>query len=110
MVTSQPDGVGCSPSGTVRASTDSTMHCEPKRLLISSSTSGRAIAAVLTLTLSAPARSIVSTSATVRMPPPTVSGMKICSAVRPTTSIMVARPELDAVTSRNVSSSAPSAS
>lgn len=56
VVTSQPDGVGCSPSGTVRASTDSTMHCDPKRRLISPSTSGRAIAAVLTLTLSAPAR------------------------------------------------------
>ncbi len=43
----------------------------------------------------------------VRTPPPTVSGIKICSAVRLTTSTMVCLWELDAVTSRNVSSSAP---
>ena len=110
MVTSQPDGVGVEPAGTVRASTDSTMHCEPNCLAISASRSGRAIAAVLTETLSAPARNSTSTSATVRTPPPTVSGMNTCSAVRRTTSSMVARPDDDAVTSRKVSSSAPSAS
>ena len=43
---------------------------------------GRAIAAVFTPTLSAPARSSRSTSSTVRTPPPTVSGMKTSSAVR----------------------------
>ena len=43
-------------------------------------------AAVFTPTLSAPARSSASTSATERTPPPTVSGMKTCSAVRRTTS------------------------
>ena len=43
-------------------------------------------AAVLTPTLSAPARNRRSTSSTVRTPPPTVSGMKTCSAVRRTTS------------------------
>ena len=43
-------------------------------------------------------------------PPPTVSGMKTRSAVRATTSTIVSRPSLDAVMSRNVSSSAPSAS
>src|SRR5699024_3271519 len=89
VVTSPPDGVGRSPSGTVRASTDRTMHWEPKRRLSSPSSSGRAMAAVLTLTLSAPARSSSSTSSAVRTPPPAVSGMKICSAVRRTRSIMV---------------------
>ncbi|COX65764.1 Uncharacterised protein [Mycobacterium tuberculosis] len=45
-----------------------------------------------------------------RTPPPTVSGMNTCSAVRRTTSSMVALPDDDAVTSRKVNSSAPSAS
>jgi hypothetical protein len=110
VVTSQPDGVGAPPAGTVRASTDSTMHCEPNRRLASCSSSGRAIAAVLTLTLSAPARSRTSMSSVARMPPPTVSGMNTCSAVRRTTSSIVARSPDEAVTSRKVSSSAPSAS
>ena len=44
------------------------------------------------------------------MPPPTVSGMKITSAVRRTTSSMISRPSWLAVMSRNTSSSAPSAS
>ena len=51
-----------------------------------------------------------SMSATLRTPPPTVSGMNTCPAVRLTTSYMVSRPAADAVTSRNTSSSAPSAS
>ena len=93
-----------------RASTDSTMHCDPNRCAVSASRSGRATAAVLSETLSAPARSSRSTSAALRTPPPTVSGMKTCSAVRRTTSYMVSRPPLEAVMSRNVSSSAPSAS
>ena len=74
------------------------------------SNSGRAMAAVFSDTLSAPARSSRSTSPTLRTPPPTVSGMNTWSAVRPTTSIMVSRSPLDAVMSRNTSSSAPSAS
>jgi len=45
-----------------------------------------------------------------RMPPPTVKGMNTCSAVRAATETMVARPSDEAVMSRNVSSSAPSAS
>ncbi len=49
-------------------------------------------------------------SSMVRTPPPTVSGMKHCSAVRPTTSRMVSRFSWLAVMSRNVSSSAPAAS
>jgi hypothetical protein len=106
VVTSKPlDGPGAR-----RASTDSTTHCDPKRSAASPSRSGRAIAAVLSETLSAPARSSRSTSATLRTPPPTVSGMNTCSAVRRTTSYMVSRPPLDAVMSRKVSSSAPSAS
>ena len=48
------------------------MHCEPNRSLNSRNNSGRAMAAVLTDTLSAPARSRRSTSATLRTPPPTV--------------------------------------
>ena len=110
VVTSQPDGVGSPSAGTVLASTESTMHCEPNCRDSSDNSSGRAIAAVFTDTLSAPARSNTSTSATERTPPPTVSGMNTCSAVRRTTSSIVARPDDEAVTSRNVNSSAPSAS
>ena len=55
----------------------------------------------------APARSIAFMSSTVRMPPPTVSGIKHLSAVRSTTSIIVARPSEEAVMSRKTSSSAP---
>jgi len=69
-----------------------------------------AMAPVLMATLSAPARSRTSTSRTVLTPPPTVSGMKTVSAVRRTTSRVVSRPSLEAEMSRNVSSSAPSAS
>jgi hypothetical protein len=103
VVTSKPDGER-------RASTDRTTHCDPNRSAASDSSSGRATAAVFSETLSAPARSSRSTSATLRTPPPTVSGMNTCSAVRRTTSYMVSRPPLDAVMSRKVSSSAPSAS
>ena len=49
-------------------------------------TAGRWIGAVWMLTLSAPARSRRRASSTERIPPPTVSGMKTCSAVRRTTS------------------------
>ena len=45
-------------------------------------TPGRSTAAVLIETLSAPASSSLRMSSTVRTPPPTVSGMKHCSAVR----------------------------
>ena len=53
---------------------------------ITASSSGRATAAVLTATLSAPARSSRFTSSALRTPPPTVSGMNTLSAVRLTTS------------------------
>ena len=68
------------------------------------------MAAVFTAILSAPARSSRSTSSTEATPPPTVSGMNTCSAVRDTMSSVVSRPSCEAEMSRNVSSSAPSAS
>src|SRR5437588_5036449 len=86
------------------------MHWDPNRSAASAISAGRATAAVFSDTLSAPARSKLSTSATERTPPPTVSGMKTWSAVRRTTSYMVSRPPLEAVMSKKVSSSAPSAS
>ncbi len=96
--------------GARRASTESTSTWLPNLSAISATSSGRRIAAVFTATLSAPARSNRSTSATSRTPPPTVSGMKTSSAVRETISIVVARPWWEAEMSRKVSSSAPSAS
>ena len=106
-----PAGAGpAGRAGARRASTDSTTHCEPNRCAASASSSGRAMAAVFSEILSAPARSSRSMSATLRTPPPTVSGMNTCSAARPTTSSMVWRPLDDALMSRNTSSSAPSAS
>ena len=64
------------------------------------------MAAVFTDTLSAPACSMRRISSTLRIPPPTVSGIKHCAAVRCTTSTMVARWSLLAVMSRNTNSSA----
>ncbi len=87
-----------------------TVHWEPKRSAASFTNSGRCTAAVLIETLSAPALSRLRISATVRTPPPTVSGMKTRSAVRRTTSRMMPRLSLEAVMSRKVSSSAPWAS
>jgi len=93
-----------------RASIATTTHCDPKRSAASRTEPGRATAAVLIDTLSAPALSSARTSSTVRTPPPTVSGMKTRSAVRATTSRMIGRSSCEAVMSRKVSSSAPSAS
>ena len=87
-----------------------TMHCEPKRAAEAATTSGSATAAVLKLTLSAPASSSARTSSGVRTPPPTVSGMKQVSAVRVTRSISVPRFSWLAWMSRKHSSSAPAAS
>ena len=72
--------------------------------------SGSARAAVLTATLSAPAPRIALKSSIDRIPPPTVKGMKMLSAVRRITSSMDARPSWLAVMSRKQSSSARSAS
>ena len=52
-----------------------TMHWLPKRSAASRMIRGLSRAAVFSETLSAPARSSMRTSSTLRMPPPTVSGM-----------------------------------
>ena len=62
------------------ASIAHTTHCEPNSPAISPISSGRWTAAVFTLTLSAPARSIRRASSSERIPPPTVNGMNTCSA------------------------------
>jgi hypothetical protein len=49
-------------------------------------------AAEFTLTFSAPAWIKRVASSSVRMPPPTVRGMKICSTTRPTRWAMISRP------------------
>src|SRR3569623_2026630 len=102
---------GASPGAfTCLASIATTMHCEPKRAAASRTNSGLDTAAVLIATLSAPALSRRRMSAVVRMPPPTVSGMKTCPATSSTTWAMVSRPSWLAVMSRNTSSSAPCSS
>ena len=88
---------------------DDALRAELPRDLARSS-SGSSTAAVLTATLSAPARSNRRASSTERTPPPTVNGMNTCSAVRRATSTIVSRASDDAVMSRNTTSSAPSAS
>jgi hypothetical protein len=55
---------------------ETTMHWLPNFSAPARMRSGWASAAELMLTLSAPARSMANMSSTVRMPPPTVSGMK----------------------------------
>ena len=70
------------PPGRRLASMAQTTHWAPNSVAMSAISSGRSTAAVFTLTLSAPARSIRRASSTVRMPPPTVNGMNTCSAVR----------------------------
>ncbi len=87
-----------------------TMHWLPNRRAASWTNSGSFTAAELIETLSHPASSSWRMSSSVRMPPPTVSGMNTCSAVRRTTSSMMSRPSWLAVMSRNTSSSAPSSS
>ena len=72
--------------------------------------SGVLTAAELMLTFSAPAWMSRVASSRVRMPPPTVNGMKISSATRRTTSSMMSRPSWLALMSRKTSSSAPASS
>ena len=62
----------------------------------------------MTETLSAPASSTACASATLRIPPPIVNGMKTSSAVRRASSTIVSRSSDVAVMSRKTSSSAPS--
>ena len=63
-------------------STAATTHWLPKLSARRETSDGSRTAAVFTETLSAPARSAAPASATERMPPPTVNGMKIDSATR----------------------------
>ena len=63
-----------------------TVAQRPKRFAVWFTMSGLSTAAVLMLTFSAPACTSRVTSSTVRMPPPTVKGMKHCSATRRTMS------------------------
>ncbi len=86
------------------------MHWLPNFSAASRTNSGRRTASVLIETLSAPASNSLRISSIARTPPPTVSGMKHCSAVRATTSKMVSRLSLLAVISRKQSSSAPALS
>ena len=86
------------------------MHWLPNFCAASATNAGRRTAAVLIATLSAPASRRFRMSPVARTPPPTVSGMKHCSAVPRTTSRMVSRPSTLAVMSRKASSSAPSRS
>ncbi len=94
----------------MRASSATVMHWLPNFSALAEITSGVATAAVLKLTLSAPASSSVRTSSGVRTPPPMVSGMKHCSAVREARSSNVPRFSRLAAISRKQSSSAPAAS
>jgi len=60
---------------------------------------GSSTAAEFTLTFSAPAPMTRRMSSRLRMPPPTEKGMKMVSATRRTTSIMMSRLSEDAVIS-----------
>jgi len=96
--------------GTRFASMAMTMHCAPYRPAASSTNWGFWTAAVLILTLSAPAFSKRRTSSTSRTPPPTVSGMNTCEATCSTIPSSKPRSSELAVMSRKVSSSAPCSS
>ena len=64
-------------------------------------------AAVLTATLSAPARSSARTSCTLRTPPPAVTGMNTSAEVRCKMPLKLLRPYRLATVSRYKSSSMP---
>ena len=68
-----------------------TMHWLPNRRAAWRTSSGSRTAAELIETLSAPALKSARISSRLRIPPPTVSGMKQTSAVRRTTSSKIAR-------------------
>ena len=75
-----------SSTGTRLGSMFTTVAHRPNRLAVCATISGSSTAAVLMLTFSAPAWISAVTSSIVRMPPPTVKGMKHCSATRRTMS------------------------
>src|SRR5579884_2127228 len=103
--TSQPPA-----SDRLLTSIATTIACRPQASLHRRTRSGVFTAAVLMLTLSAPAASSARTSSSDRTPPPTVSGTNVASAVRFTTSSKVPRPSCEAAMSSSAISSAPSAS
>ena len=77
----------------------STTHWSPYFLAPAAMSPGSAMAPELTLTLSAPHLSTRSKSSSVRIPPPTVRGMKISSATRRRMSVNSFRPSAEAVMS-----------
>ena len=87
-----------------------TMHWAPNSVAMADTRSGSSTAAVITETLSAPARRSRRASPTSRTPPPMVNGMNTSSAVRRASSTIVSRLSDEAVMSRKTISSAPSAS
>ena len=95
------------PSAFVFASIATTIACAPHAPAHRCDELRLLTAAVLMLTLSAPAASSARTSSSLRTPPPTVSGTNVASAVRATTSSSVPRPSCDAVMSSSAISSAP---
>ncbi len=87
-----------------------TVAHRPNRWAVCRTMSGSSTAAVLMLTFSAPAWTSAVTSSIVRIPPPTVKGMKHCSATCRTMSYVICRFSWLAVMSRNTNSSAPASS
>jgi hypothetical protein len=87
-----------------------TMHWLPNRSAASWTNCGFLTAAELIETLSQPACNNWRISSSVRIPPPTVSGMNTTSDVRRTTSRMISRSSWLAVMSRKTNSSAPCSS
>ena len=81
------------------ASTLSTTHWLPYRLAACGMREGSSSAPELTLTLSAPHFSTRSKSSTVRMPPPTVRGMKTEEAASRRIPVNRDRPSAEAVMS-----------
>ena len=77
----------------------STTHWSPYFLAAAPMMAGSAMAPELTLTLSAPHFKTRSKSSSVRMPPPTVRGMKISPATRRRMSVNRFRPSAEAVMS-----------
>ena len=75
------------------------MHWRPKASAPRAMISGWRTAAELTLIFSAPASSTARMSSTLRIPPPTENGIKMVSATRRTTSIMMLRRSWEAVMS-----------
>ena len=83
--------------------------CDPASLATAVISAGSEMAAVFIDTLSAPARSSASASATARTPPPTAKGMFSSRATCSTRRTSVPRASRDALMSRKHTSSAPAA-